>query len=349
MSAVLTGTHFLSLDFLQFLKRTRLPAAPLSADKKHEDDVNFRKFCRQLFHSSLAHILGSLKPWMTKVRIIRCADGHFRRVIFGLGPYIANYPEQALLACIVSGWCAKCTANAKNLDADISAILCSHEHTESVRVLAGDDLNILWDGYGIVGDIIPFTAYFPHTDIHELLSPDLLHQIIKGTFKDHLVAWVGDYLQLVHGEAGAKVILADIDRRISATPSFPGLRRFPEGWGFKQWTGDDSKALMKVYLPAISGHVPQQMVCALSAFLKFCYLVRQFELTEDTLAAIDTALDRFHVEREIFITSGVQKDFLLPRQHSLKHYRRLIQEFGAPNSLCSSITESKHIKAVKEP
>jgi hypothetical protein len=29
-------------------------------------------------------------------------------------------------------------------------------------------------------------------------------------------------------------------------PSFPGLRRFPEGRGFKQWTGDDSKALMKV-------------------------------------------------------------------------------------------------------
>ena len=33
---------------------------------------------------------------------------------------------------------------------------------------------------------------------------------------------------------------------IAAAPSFPGLRRFPEGRGFKQWTGDDSKALMKV-------------------------------------------------------------------------------------------------------
>ena len=33
---------------------------------------------------------------------------------------------------------------------------------------------------------------------------------------------------------------------IAAVPIFPGLRRFPEGRGFKQWTGDDSKALMKV-------------------------------------------------------------------------------------------------------
>ena len=33
---------------------------------------------------------------------------------------------------------------------------------------------------------------------------------------------------------------------IAITPPFAGLRRFPEGRGFKQWTGDDSKALMKV-------------------------------------------------------------------------------------------------------
>lgn len=40
----------------------------------------------------------------------------------------------------------------------------------------------------------------------------------------------------------------NIHRRIAAVPPFPGLRRFPEGRGFKQWTGDDSKALMKVRL-----------------------------------------------------------------------------------------------------
>jgi hypothetical protein len=41
-------------------------------------------------------------------------------------------------------------------------------------------------------------------------------------------------------------VLASVTTRIAAVPLFPGLRRFPEGRGFKQWTGDDSKALMKV-------------------------------------------------------------------------------------------------------
>ena len=46
---------------------------------------------------------------------------------------------------------------------------------------------------------------------------------------------------------------------------------------------------------------------------------------------------------------GICDDFLLPWQHSLKHYCSSIQIFGAPNGFCSSIMESKHIKAVKEP
>ena len=59
----------------------------------------------------------------------------------------------------------------------------------------------------------PFTHDFPRADIHEILSPDILHQLIKGTFKDHLVEWVGEYLVQEHGKARANQILDDIDRR----------------------------------------------------------------------------------------------------------------------------------------
>jgi hypothetical protein len=46
-----------------------------------------------------------------------------------------------------------------------------------------------------------------------MISPDLLHQVIKGTFKDHLVGWVCKYLVRVHGEGKADAILDDINRR----------------------------------------------------------------------------------------------------------------------------------------
>ena len=85
------------------------------------------------------------------------------------------------------------------------------------------------------------------------------------------------------------------------------------------------------------------------AFLEFCYIARRDAITEDDLSQLQDALVRFHEYREIFITTGVRSHFLLPRQHSMVHYHWLIRQFGAPNGLCSSITESKHIRAVKEP
>lgn len=92
------------------------------------------------------------------------------------------------------------------------------------------------------------------------------------------------------------------------------------------------------------------MVQATRAFLEFCYIARRDILDTKSLSELEDALKRFHAHRKIFQECGVRADgFNLPRQHSLTHYHQLIREFGAPNGLCSSITESKHIKAVKEP
>jgi hypothetical protein len=105
----------------------------------------------------------------------------------------------------------------------------------------------------------------------------------------------------------------------------------------------------QVYLPAIHGHVPTDVVRCFRAFLEFCYIARQNIHNDKSLSDLDDALARFHRYRQIFVTTGVRANFSLPRQHSMIHYYALIRAFGGPNGLCSSITESKHIKAVKEP
>ena len=92
------------------------------------------------------------------------------------------------------------------------------------------------------------------------------------------------------------------------------------------------------------------MVQTIRAFLEFCYIARRNVQDTISLLNLEEALSRFHKYRTIFQERGVRPDgFCLPRQHSLVHYLRSIRAFGAPNGLCSSITESKHIKAVKEP
>jgi hypothetical protein len=90
------------------------------------------------------------------------------------------------------------------------------------------------------------------------------------------------------------------------------------------------------------------MVKAIRAFLEFCFIAQRNIHDINTLSALDDALQQSHHYREIFHETGVREDFNLPRQHAMNHYAKLICAFGAPNGLCFSITESKHIKAVKE-
>jgi hypothetical protein len=78
---------------------------------------------------------------------------------------------------------------------------------------------------------------------------------------------------------------------------------------------------------------------------------RRFQGTYEgkNIAELQGAITRFHEYREVFSPIRGKKGFSLPRQHLIVHYPAVIRLFGAPNSHCTSITESKHIRAVKEP
>ncbi len=79
----------------------------MQGDRKFDDDIAFRRFKRQMYHDSITAILSPLKPAMITPVIRRCPDGHFRRVIYDLAAYIADYMEQIILAGIVQHWCPK--------------------------------------------------------------------------------------------------------------------------------------------------------------------------------------------------------------------------------------------------
>jgi hypothetical protein len=105
---------------------------------------------------------------MTTPEVIRCPDGSFRRAIYGLGPYIADYPEQVWLASIVQGWCPKyvpvapeyfhfeqnlsrCDAPPHNLDSSEDVRFQSHKKSDTLIQRFGS--GILWDDYGIRSDV----------------------------------------------------------------------------------------------------------------------------------------------------------------------------------------------------
>jgi hypothetical protein len=112
---------------------------------------------------------------------------------------------------------------------------------------------------------------------------------------------------------------------------------------------DQIPALLQVYLAAIAGLVPDDMVECIGAFMECCYIVRWNMITSSDLREFERHLAQFHDLRNIFIMTGVRESISLPHQHALLHYILKIELFGSSNGICSSLTESKHKSAVKEP
>ncbi|KAG1859702.1 hypothetical protein F4604DRAFT_1882719 [Suillus subluteus] len=246
-------THHNALALIRYLTIPK-------TEKKNVDDPTsrYRKFKKQLFHSSLSKIFTNLRPRMMTPEVIHCGNMHYQCVIFGLGPYIADYEEHVVLACMVKDWCGRCLAFPSNLDGGVSQ---SHEHT------------------GALIDSVDFG-------------------LIKGTFKDHFVEWICQYLELEHGKTSAKAILDDIDQwylQFSAFSCFD----------------------YHVLSTAIKGHVPNDMVWALQALLEFCYIVHHADVVTDNTLAELRDVEHFHTYCTIFQTTGIHFDISLPRQHSL--------------------------------
>ena len=108
------GSAFLPVAFLPIPKSmafTVISALNLidnsTANKKHQGKPAFKKFCRQMYHACLTQIFQPLRAGMTTPETVRCPDGHFHRVIYGIGLYITDYPEQVWLAAIIQNWCPK--------------------------------------------------------------------------------------------------------------------------------------------------------------------------------------------------------------------------------------------------
>jgi hypothetical protein len=105
----------------------------------------------------------------------------------------------------------------------------------------------------------------------------------------------------------------------------------------------------KVFVAAIAGYVPSAMVRCVAAFMDACYIARRNAINSPALEHFRNCVQTFHQLHTIFVEAGVRTTLSLPRQHALKHFYDAIHLFGSPNGLCSSITESKHIRAVKQP
>lgn len=304
------------------------------------DDDERREARHRLFHECMAILLQHLKEAGRTGVYMRCADSSIRRIYPLVAMYVADYPEQCLIAGTQESRCPICMVSYKdrpNLQPE--PILRTSESTLPILAyrarhgLSSKDFIDLG-----LRPIWPFWANLPHCSIFETFSPDVLHQLHKGLFKDHLVKWC----TMILGSHA-------VDARFSHMPEGSCIRHFHNGIShLKQTTGKEHREMEKVFVGVLAGS-HARVIKAARALLDFIYISHYSSITESDLNSLHTALVTFHNEKDVFTNCLGQYGFEgIAKLHAVEHYIFFIRKLGVPDGSSSEPYEHSHINFAKE-
>ena len=171
------------------------------------------------------------------------------------------------------------------------------------------------------------------------MTPDLLHQLHKGVFKDHIVSWG---TQAINGDT------AEIDRRFRTMTPHPSLRHFKKGITLTtQWTGAEHKNMEKVFLGVLAGATDPAIIRAVQAILDFIYYAHFETHTDKSLRCLDEAWVTFHENKKVFQDLLIRNHFNISKLHNIKHYVNSIRSRGTADGFNTEGTERLHIDLAK--
>ncbi|THU86074.1 hypothetical protein K435DRAFT_805378 [Dendrothele bispora CBS 962.96] len=293
----------------------------------------------QVFHDCMKKILEPLeKAGKEGIRMV-CADGYERLVYPLLAAYIADYPEQCLVCCCKENSCPRCTVDPKKRGELIQSSLRTPDDT--LQILKAMSQGLKPDEFRNqnLRPINPFWRDLPHCNIFDCMTPDLLHQLHKGLFGDHVSKWAQSTIQNSSRE---------IDGRFRTMTPHPTLRKFPKGVStITQWTGTEYKAMAKVFPGLLAGAADPQVLEVVRAFEDFMYYAHFEVHTDKSLAALDAAWLAFHAHKGIFQHLGVRQHFNISKLHNVSHYSQSIRSRGTTDGFNSESSERLHIDLAK--
>ena len=268
-----------------------------------------------------------------------CADGFVRRIYPILAAYVADFPEQCLVSCCMENRCPRCVVSPNNRGNPTESPLRNVDSTLKTLQQHQKGYNPPdFEAHGLRPVYQPFWHNLPHCDIFSCFTPDLLHQLHKGIFKDHLVSWCSSLIGKTQ-----------LDACFKAMSNFPGLRHFKNGISsVTQWTGTEHKEMEKVFMGVMAGAVNQKTLTVIRALIDFIYYSQIQLQTSKTLATLESCLKVFHTHKDVLIEAEIRQHFNIPKLHAILHYLNAIRALGSTDGYNTKSPERLHIDCAKE-
>ncbi|KAI6022658.1 hypothetical protein EDC04DRAFT_2936511 [Pisolithus marmoratus] len=299
-----------------------------------------------LFHSCMDTIFASLKHTAQYGVPMTDALGYVRNCFTPLIAYIADLPEQQLVACIAKNASPVTTATLSQFSDTFPHPPRSGAHTlRQIQELCAvvhpwDITNFQKKAKAIklLGVHLPFWRDWKYADPACFLNGEMLHSCHKFFF-DHPLKWCKEIAR--HHV---------LDTRYKTQHKRIGVHHFTSGISHvKQMTGHDHRDIQHTIVPMIAKSSPAIMplfVYTICSLVEFIYKAQNPVHTNASIASMVDALAEFHLNRQSIIdagaqwgTSGVKMDFNIPKLEVMQSFAQNIKDNGTLMQYTADVTE----------
>ncbi|KZT56446.1 hypothetical protein CALCODRAFT_435724, partial [Calocera cornea HHB12733] len=314
-----------------------LPASKLQLDLS-DAERSIRQ--HEIFHHCLSTLLQPMHQATEEGAVMVCGDGFKRRIHPVLVSYIADHPEQCMIVTCRQNRCPRCTIEPDDRGAPIVGSTRDPHRILQIGVNSQDERSFRRElkSMGLLPISHPFWSDLLISNIFDSMTPDLLHELHKGLFKDHLVKWTMDVLDAKR-----------LDQRYISLCPHHGLLAFPHGISkVEQWTGTEYKNMEKTFCAAIAGLVPSAVYRAARGLIDFIYLSQLPEHSDRTLSLLDASWQEFHSFKDVFRDLPSCHGFNFPKMHKANHNAEAIRSRGTLDGYSTELPEHLHKTEAKK-
>lgn len=303
----------------------------------------------RLLHQVVSIVVKPLKKAAEVGRMMSDPLGNLKHCFTPLAAYIADTPEQRVVACVTGNASAVTMAVTEQFGDSVrcaprTASITRRQLIAVKKKTRASNLTSYFKACRqrqLNGVSAPFWLDWALAEPSSFITPEPLHQYFKMSW-DHDRKWCSRIL-------GAE----ELDFRFTLLQTCSGDRHFPDGiTTLKQTSMRLHREVQRYIVGVVAGGIPKDALAAIRALTDFRYRSQAPRLTDKDIVEIQSSLQEFHDKKFALMEAGARGSldhWRIPKLEMMLAVAPSIPSMGALGQWSADVTEHAHIDVIKDP